>query len=526
MCALIYAFVPGHPVGEIPQTATQLDLRHIDGFACSWDIARNTAQWVFPNEPIYFSTNSQRMVNDAMNFVNAHLSLFNIGDEELVWSEPVHRMGKFWLNLHQSHNGIPVIDGSVYFRISENGRLWAFGSKAINQFCPANTEPSISDEYAISSALEQNEFARKATDMSPSLVWFPMNGIGRLAYQLILDGDFPDRFECWVDAHTGELLGWTNLINYYDFYGDVGLLYLPDFFDDPFDSSAFRHGRVSLNWTQASTTDSLGHYYINALVSSPYQPFRSWLSGLWVEVVRMDGPTAVLSQYVYPPGTYSWCWNEALAIPDELNLYYHTDWIHKWYKTLDPGMTGLDYPVPARARIPDMPNNAYWDGWGTNYGAGDATIRNFALFSNVIFHEYTHAVIHWRGGEAVPSWIHEGLAQIEVPDSNITPRDVRYVAARVRTRQAASLAELARPFDHSPSEDRLSLIYLQSKLLVDFLLQRDGWETMRRLLSETRDLHDFDAAFSRTYSTTTADMEIQWRRWLIERDEKGQPPGR
>ncbi len=75
--------------------------------------------------------------------------------------------------------------------------------------------------------------------------------------------------------------------------------------------------------------------------------------------------------------------------------YYHTDFVHSWYKKLDPEMTGLDYPVPARAKVPDSPENAYWDGYGTNYGAGGEFTRNFALFSNVIYHEYTHGVTSW-----------------------------------------------------------------------------------------------------------------------------------
>jgi hypothetical protein len=140
-----------------------------------------------------------------------------------------------------------------------------------------------------------------------------------------------------------------------------------------------------------------------------------------------------------------------------------------------------------------------------------------------IFHEYTHAILYLRGGDAVPSWMHEGLAQIETSDATITARDIRYLATRVRTRQAATLADLARPFERNETGDRMSLVYLQSKVLINFLLQRHGWEKIRQLVSETGRLGDFHAAFAATFGMTTAEMESEWRRWLLERDEKGKP---
>jgi len=140
-----------------------------------------------------------------------------------------------------------------------------------------------------------------------------------------------------------------------------------------------------------------------------------------------------------------------------------------------------------------------------------------------IFHEYTHAIIYLRGGDAVPSWLHEGLAQLETPDSAVTERDIRYVATRVRTRQAATLDELSRPFDRNQSGERVSLIYFQSRLLADFLLRRGGWEKMRLLLSEAARRHDFEAAFSATFGMSTAQMESEWKRGLLERDDKGPP---
>jgi len=137
-----------------------------------------------------------------------------------------------------------------------------------------------------------------------------------------------------------------------------------------------------------------------------------------------------------------------------------------------------------------------------------------------IFHEYTHALVHFRAGEAVPSWLHEGLAQIEAADGRTAARDVHYLASRLRTRKTVSLAELAGPIERRSAADQMPLIYLQSKSLVEFLLQEGGWEKIRQLLSETARLGDFEAAFSAAYGMTTEKLESEWKRWLLDRDEK------
>ena len=135
-----------------------------------------------------------------------------------------------------------------------------------------------------------------------------------------------------------------------------------------------------------------------------------------------------------------------------------------------------------------------------------------------IYHEYTHAIVHFLGGESVPSWLHEGLAQIEEPDRPVTDREIHYVAVRVRIGKAVALAEMTEPFERDAPGDEMPLIYMQSKLLVGYLLEHYGWETVRRVLRETARLDDFDTAFSTACGVTTAALEAEWKQWLLDRD--------
>ena len=399
--SLVLAFLPGQPTGDMPSMNPKTSFRKIDGFHCIYDQTRDVMRYAFPDDPIYFSTENRQMIKNALEFIDNHNEIFGVNSTEFRALTPIHRIGRYWLNFRQVHLGIPVYDGFVYFRIFGDGRVWAVGSKAVKKFEPNNAIAKISEKDAINYTTQYivaniDDGAKKTDSTNNKLIWLPVSGIGKLCWEVFIYGTSPNRYKVYVDASDGKILGWTNLVNYYDVSGNVQIYYLPDFFDDPFDSAGFANARITLNFVQSTYTETTGYYYIDAWVGGTYQPIKSLLSGLYTDVRLMSGGSdATFTDYIIPPTTYNWTWNTDYAQNDELNLYYHVDFIHHWYKTLDPDMTGLDYPVPARARIPDMPENAYWDGYGVNFGAGGTYTRNFALFSNVIYHEYTHGVTGW-----------------------------------------------------------------------------------------------------------------------------------
>ena len=137
-----------------------------------------------------------------------------------------------------------------------------------------------------------------------------------------------------------------------------------------------------------------------------------------------------------------------------------------------------------------------------------------------ILHEYTHAAIYLMAGEAVPSWLHEGLAQLEDPSRDPTPKDAQYLALRARTGLLAPLGEMEQPFAQNGSGDRLRLVYLQARSLVGFMIERYGWETIRQLLRETRRRRDFEAAFKTVYGITPAEMDEHWRKTILPSEKK------
>jgi len=131
-------------------------------------------------------------------------------------------------------------------------------------------------------------------------------------------------------------------------------------------------------------------------VTPPADPFciSAYLRGAFCQIQHAGGGDSLFSLCGQPPGaTVNWTWDSNVYHRiDEPSVYRHVNFIHDYYKTIDPDFTGLDYPMPTTVYIPDF-SNAYWDGTGITFGGGDGTYYgNFGLYSEVVYHEYTHGV--------------------------------------------------------------------------------------------------------------------------------------
>jgi len=390
--SLSFGVVPSGAPGFAPSNTSSLVYESREHFYVLKDEIRGSSRWAFPQEPLYLNTNE--LSDDAFHLISENFEIFRIEPTDLKLVSHINRLGHHWLNFQQFHDDLPVEDGLVYFRVMDDGRLWGCGSKAIINFKTKNGKPSISGSKAIDAALSQIPDALEPNSLfNPKLVWFPVKGLGVLAWKIEILGSYPNRYVAYVDAVNSKLIAYWNLVNYFDLYGDVTIQFLPDFYNDTLQIGPFKYGRVAFNYLQTATTDESGHYYIDAWTGGTPFKFMSWVKGLYVDVQLMGGADAQIDTQVTPPTEFSWLWNTDRAQTDELNLYYHITFIHDYFKELDPDFENLDYPVPARARNPYMTANAYWDGYAVNFGAGiPGEVHNFALFSAVIYHEYSHGV--------------------------------------------------------------------------------------------------------------------------------------
>ena len=161
---------------------------------------------------------------------------------------------------------------------------------------------------------------------------------------------------------------------------------------------------IDTNWDQVTYDISLladGHsnVYIRwGLKSDESENYCGWN----IDDIEI---LAAASSSDVQPGVYDY---------DEVNLFHHMTLARNSIKNIEPGFTGMDYQVPGIVRVDTDYANAFWDGYGLNFGEGDGVnMRNLALFSDVIYHEYNHGITHQIYPSTMLAYIGESGAMDE-----------------------------------------------------------------------------------------------------------------
>jgi tetratricopeptide (TPR) repeat protein len=134
-------------------------------------------------------------------------------------------------------------------------------------------------------------------------------------------------------------------------------------------------------------------------------------------------------------------------------------------------------------------------------------IKEATDLRGLLYHEYTHVVVREVTGGRVPTWLNEGLAQIE----QRTPMDgavesVRQLAARGKLPPLESLKD---PFVGLTGPEA-GVAYAISYAATKYLIERWSlWDT-QRLLRRLGEGVSFDVALKETTRLTLADFEREW----------------
>ena len=124
-------------------------------------------------------------------------------------------------------------------------------------------------------------------------------------------------------------------------------------------------------------------------------------------------------------------------------------------------------------------------------------------------HEVTH-ILNFRAGHSVfrrlPSWLHEGLAEY----GNVDPGYSYDVALEFAVATDRLLPHLFMQTLPGDPEDVI-IFYGQSKSTVRFMIDLEGEEGMRRLLSILKDGVDMDSALTEVYGLDRLELTNAWR---------------
>lgn len=238
-----------------------------------------------------------------------------------------------------------------------------------------------------------------------------------LVYKLTISKNNPPA--CWVyfiDAHTGEILLKYNNIRYASISGRVTGLMLPECRTDSPQIVDFKDEYVKIADPAILDTTRIDGSYNLSINPGDYS-LTSSLEGPWVKVmndVNSGINNASYTGSVTSPSTGNDInWTTENATQAEMNVFYHVNKMHDYVKNT----LGYNIYWQIGAEV-----NANYSVASFNSGIWNLTFGGsrgiFALFSDVIYHEYTHAVtemVYDKGGADLPYYgesgaIDEGLA--------------------------------------------------------------------------------------------------------------------
>jgi Zn-dependent metalloprotease len=331
----------------------------------------------------------------------------------------IHQVNGLWYaRYRQTIQGVPVLFSDWEFRLSESGKLMMFGADAHTP----SVAPRVSPKLVRAAAREQ---ARRGVAFSPAkdkfedggvyfLPWSTETGVEyRLVYeQRVITEEPPAHWVAFVDADNGEVLYRMNRVRHVisgRITGDVHTL-LPT---EPFVSGSFANARIWVG-PDSGVTSVTGNYSVAATGTVQV---RDSLIGPFCDVNNNLPSIAVFTTTVANPATVNIHWNDTNSHVAERDAFFHANRAHDFIKTLDPGFTQIDYPMPTRVNI-NLNCNAFWNGTGINFYVAGSGCPNTATIPDVVYHEYGHGIndmLYTQAGSFSGMFngaLHEGMADV------------------------------------------------------------------------------------------------------------------
>ena len=142
--------------------------------------------------------------------------------------------------------------------------------------------------------------------------------------------------------------------------------------------------------------------------------------------------------------------------------------------------------------------------------------RDQQNFTQVLLpHEITHLILHdFIINRPIPRFFDEGVAQLEQKDDSLAHMDV--MARLIVNGKIIPLQDLL-AYDlkaHRNDVESVSIFYIESLYIVDFLVKTYGKDTFKELCRHLRDGDDFEQALKSSYYPTIDSMQTLQEKWF------------
>ncbi len=136
------------------------------------------------------------------------------------------------------------------------------------------------------------------------------------------------------------------------------------------------------------------------------------------------------------------------------------------------------------------------------------------VVKQILFHEYTHALVHDLTGGKCPTWLNEGLAEYEGRKTG--PSVLTQLAAAYRSGGVLPWAKLSEQFSGTTSVDDVALGYQESYSVASFLVKRYGFWRVRRVLEAIEKGASWETVLAEEFRMKLPRLESSWHQWLPE----------
>ncbi len=337
--------------------------------------------------------------NSAKKFAKSWAKEFHFGDCDFK-IESIRKVLDLTIVIIQPEiDGIQVYDAFLTLCVNKFGEIatikaQGFGSDISGSF-------KIGQDAALFIAEKQS--GEKTLESDISKIYMPVstqNGIIalRCAWSVELSTAKPPVQPTFIlDAETGEVIASENRISFDVMNGTTKGLYLPLFGPDEPELDVFAFQWLDVEGGETAFTDVDGEFEME--VDIDHAPFgiESKLRGRWVETIRFPNENSAVQNFdIDEIEDVEIVWDDDNSFPDERNLYWHVNFIHNYWVNLENEFDGLDYPLIAGSNLGGeglevYEDNAFSSPDGIFFGRGNM-YDNFALYADIIYHEYTHSV--------------------------------------------------------------------------------------------------------------------------------------
>jgi tetratricopeptide (TPR) repeat protein len=137
-----------------------------------------------------------------------------------------------------------------------------------------------------------------------------------------------------------------------------------------------------------------------------------------------------------------------------------------------------------------------------------------ARVRQIIFHEYTHALVYDMARGHCPVWFNEGLAEYEGRSQLSLP--LTLLSKAHAADKLVPWAELSGHFTTSLGAEEVAFAYEQSYSIAAYLIKRYGFWRIREVLKLVGEGRPLEDAFQQGLRMKQARLEADWRRALPE----------